>query len=188
MRDAAKTKELIEKTALRLFVEKGVAETTIRDIASTAGIAEGTMYRHYPSKDALAWSLFKENLTWLVRDLDLLQQDHRKLKGKLEAMIRRFCAFFDEDRYLFSYLLLYLHGQHRRVTKDMPHPEFLLRGVIAEGMARGEIPKGDADVAAAMVVGIVRQLAVSILFGRMSRSLSSLADTLVAAAWRVLKR
>ena len=41
MRDGSKTKALIEKKALKLFVKKGIRETTIKDIAKAARIAEG---------------------------------------------------------------------------------------------------------------------------------------------------
>lgn len=43
MRDGTATKELIGRTALRLFIGKGITETTIRDITSSAGIAVGTL-------------------------------------------------------------------------------------------------------------------------------------------------
>ena len=41
MRDGRKTKALIEKKALKLSVKKGIRETTIKDIAKAARIAEG---------------------------------------------------------------------------------------------------------------------------------------------------
>ena len=64
-RNGNHTKELIARTALQLFVEKGITETTVRDIAAAAGIAEGTLYRHFESKEHLAWELFSTNYTGL---------------------------------------------------------------------------------------------------------------------------
>ncbi len=187
MRDGTKTKKLIDETALRLFVEKGVTETTIRDIAAAADIAEGTLYRHYASKSELAWELFSKNFVDLALKLDRLQQGRRTLRGKIEAMISQFCAFFDEDPVLFSYLLLTQHGQLRRVTPEMPHPVTVLKEVIAGGMDRGEIPQGNSNVAGAMVLGLVLQVAVFKIYGTVDQSLASLAPTLVDASWRVLQ-
>ena len=180
------TKELIARTALELFVEKGVTETRIRDIAQVAGIAEGTMYRHYASKDELAWELFSTNLKAFGLEVDTVQREHETLRAKLDAIIRYFCKRFDEDWVLFSYLLLSQHEHARKVPPDTTNPVDVLHKVIAEGMEQGEIPKGDSGVASSMVLGIILQVAVAKVYGGIEPSLSSLADTLLAASWRVL--
>lgn len=186
MRPKNHTKELIARTALALFVEQGIDGTTIRDIAAAAGIAEGTLYRHYSGKDALAWDLFSANYTAFARELRRIQADQATLRAKLDAMVRQFCTFFDDDPVLFSYLLLAQHGQLQKITPEMPNPVEVVREVMAGGMDRGEIPAGDPNVAAAMVLGIVLEVAVFKIYQRLPQSLTSLADTLVEACWRAV--
>jgi AcrR family transcriptional regulator len=186
MRDGSKTKELIARTALQLFVEKGVTETTIRDIASAAGIAEGTLYRHFDSKDQLAWELFSTNYLAFARELDRLQEEYDTLQDKLAAMVRQFCAFFDRDPVLFSYLLLAQHGQLKKVTPEMETAVTVLQKVIAQGMARGEAPEMEVELAAAMVLGVVLEVAIFKAYSRINQDLSQLSETLIAACWRVL--
>jgi AcrR family transcriptional regulator len=186
MRYGSKTKELIARTALLLFVEKGITETTIRDIAGAAGIAEGTLYRHYESKDQLAWELFSTNYLAFARELDRLQEEYDTLQDKLAAMIRRFCAFFDRDPVLFSFLLLAQHAQLKKVTPEMQTAVTVLQKVIARGMARGEVPGMEVELAAAMVLGVVLEVAVFKAYDRITQDLSQLSETLIAACWRVL--
>lgn len=188
MRDGIKTKESIERTSLRLFVEKGIAETTIRDIASAAGIAEGTMYRHYAGKEELARSLFSKNFAGFSRELDRFQKGQSGTRKKIEAMVRRFCAFFDEDPILFSYL--FLHARHTRVSfvePDAPHALNILVKVIADGMERGEIPERNPHLVASMVAGVVLQVATARAYGEIDESLMELSDVLVVTAWKVVK-
>ena len=51
MGKAEDTKARVERAALTLFVARGVAETTTKEIAMAASIAEGTIYRYFPSKE-----------------------------------------------------------------------------------------------------------------------------------------
>jgi AcrR family transcriptional regulator len=185
-RDGSQTKVLIDDTALRLFVEKGVTATTIKDIAGTAGIAEGTIYRHYDSKRELAWELFAKNIVELAVNLDRCQQKQQALKDKLAAFINLCYSFFDTKPMLFSYLLLDHHGHIRKMTPDMPSPVRVLKNVIAGGMSAGEIPQADTDVKTAMVLGLLIQVAVFKIYGRITQSLTSLAPTLVENAWKIL--
>ena len=187
MRDGSATKELIRRTALALFVEQGVKETTIRDIAGRAGIAEGTMYRHYESKDELAWDLFGTNLLGLGAEFDEIRHQHSTMKAQSEAIIRRFCAFFDDDPVLFSYLLHMRHAHQKKITPRMRTPFAVIQDTVVAAIKRGEIRKQDPVLLTAMVFGMVQQVAAVIVAGRLKGSLGSKADSLVASSWRVLK-
>jgi AcrR family transcriptional regulator len=55
---AQRTRQLIRAAAARLFVEQGIAVTTMRQIAAEAGVAERTVYTVFPTKAGL----FKETL------------------------------------------------------------------------------------------------------------------------------
>jgi len=187
MGDGKATRTRISRAALALFVEKGVAETTVRDIAAAAGVAEGTLYRHFAGKEELAWELFAANFTGFAGELERLQAGEKTLAAKLAVMVGRFCSFFDQDPVLFSYLLLAQHGYLKRVTPEMPNPVEVVHQAIWRGMAQGEVPPGDPATATAMVMGIVLQVAVFKIYGRIQANLASLSDTLTAAGLRVLK-
>ena len=49
----------IEDAALRLFVRQGYFGTSIRDVATEAGVSVGNIYNYYPNKEALYESLIK---------------------------------------------------------------------------------------------------------------------------------
>ncbi|MEH2461080.1 TetR/AcrR family transcriptional regulator [Nostoc sp.] len=67
------TRTRILETAQRLFASKGFDGTTTRDLAQTAGVAEGTLFRHFPNKKAIlvevATSGWVEILTDLLTEL-----------------------------------------------------------------------------------------------------------------------
>jgi len=172
---------------MRLFVEKGIKETTIRDIAAEANIAEGTLYRHYASKEELAWRLFVDNFTAIGRTLAEIQRSQEGIRNKLAAIIRYFCSVFDRDAVMFNYLFLARHQHMLRLTPRMPNPYLVIRSVVREGMARGEIPQADLDLATSMVMGVILQPIDTRLIGRrIKQNVSGLAETMTNAAYRVL--
>ena len=189
MRNGSATKELIGRTALRLFVEKGVAETTIRDIAHAARIAEGTIYRHYASKDDLAWELFADNLQAIGRELHAIEDGGGTAGEKLAGMIRHFCAAFDHDEIGFRYMFLTRHGHLQKVPRHMTNPCEVFHSVIKTGIGAGEFPHEDPAVLATMVLGIIFQLTdTSLLNHPVGETMTGMADKIVAACLRVLAR
>ncbi|MGH6933747.1 MAG: TetR/AcrR family transcriptional regulator [Dongiaceae bacterium] len=187
MRDGSRTKQKIAEVALVLFVDKGVAETSIRDIARGAEIAEGALYRHYASKDDLAWRLFADSYVALARMLDDLQARQAGFRGKIEVLVRQFCQAFDDNPVLFSYLLLTQHDQIKKLSAEMPSPIRVVHRVIAEGLARQAGDKRNPDVVAAMVMGVVMQVAVELMYGRIAGRLTDQAELLIDACWRIIQ-
>ncbi|MEU1981167.1 TetR/AcrR family transcriptional regulator [Nocardia sp. NPDC019395] len=56
-------RDQIKRVAAGLFVEHGVAGTSVRDIAEGVGILSGSLYHHFPSKDAIAFAILNDFLT-----------------------------------------------------------------------------------------------------------------------------
>jgi AcrR family transcriptional regulator len=61
-RKDARPQELLD-AALALFVEKGFAATRSEEVAARAGVAKGTLYRYYPSKDELFKAVVRDKLS-----------------------------------------------------------------------------------------------------------------------------
>ena len=93
---------------------------------------------------------------------------------------------FDADPVLFRFLLLVQHQSLRR-TEGPETPVEVVRRAIAEGMARGEILKGDPDLATALIMGVILQPATFKTYGRLPGPMTPLAGRLSAACWNVLQ-
>jgi AcrR family transcriptional regulator len=177
------TRDRLEKAAVRLFVEKGVAETSVRDIARAVDISEGALYRHFVSKDELVWAVFERHYVEFASRLNTLAGTERTTRGKLAAMIRGFCHAHDENPTLFRFLLFVQHGQLNKLPPGTPTPVDAVRMVIERGIASKEVPAQNSDFATALVFGIVLQPVTFAAYGRLSSTMGPMSDRLVAAAW-----
>jgi len=59
-------------TASRLFAEKGYSHTTTAEIAREAGVAEGTLYHHFGSKDGIFLTLFDETMEGYLAGIEAI--------------------------------------------------------------------------------------------------------------------
>ena len=85
-----RTKERILEAALQLFREKGIEGTTTKEISKKAGIAEGTLFNYFKTKEDLALYFFQKEtadlIAWFRSDTRLR---HAPLPEKLFAIIHR---------------------------------------------------------------------------------------------------
>ena len=186
MGKAEETKARLERAALTLFVARGVAETTTKEIAMAASVAEGTIYRYFPSKEQLALDLFLRHHQGLAEALADAQRPAKGLRAKIEAIVRCYCEWADRDWTLFAYHLLNQHSFLIQVPDGMANPVTVVRDVISQAMKAGEIPKRNVDLAAASAIGVVMQAATYKVYGRFTGDLSDHVRFFADAAWAVL--
>ena len=124
---AEETSERILDAALRLFRERGFAQTTMRDIASEAGVATGAAYYYFRSKEELVMAFYLRTADEARDDLEQALRSSKDLRKRLRAMIELKFDQFDEHRELMAALLkagvdpndsLSPFGDETRVVRD----------------------------------------------------------------------
>jgi AcrR family transcriptional regulator len=83
------TKSKILEAAQKLFAHKGFNGTTTRDLAEMAGVAEGTIFRHFPSKKAILVELATEGWIEILTDLLTELSEMGSYKAVGQVMRRR---------------------------------------------------------------------------------------------------
>jgi len=86
-RQRQEREHLILEAAEQLIVEKGYYETSIDDIALRVGIAKGTVYLHFPSKEALATTLLEHTMQHFLESVDAILATDQSPDTKLRSIL-----------------------------------------------------------------------------------------------------
>lgn len=187
MREGQKTRSRIERMALELFAEKGIRATTVRDIAGRSTVAEGSLYRYYPSKDALARGLFLSHAETVRADLETLRRDSGDLESFVSGLIIYICGLYDRDPVLFSYLFLGEPSTLRTLGVLDDLPQEVLTAVLAETFARRGQTDRDPVLVTAQIMGTLLQAATYHLYGKLTKPLTDYSDDLFFAVFKILE-
>jgi AcrR family transcriptional regulator len=95
--DAAGKRDILT-AALHLFVRDGLCETTIRDIAKSAGYSNPVLFKHFDSKDHLALHLFEQCYLGLFAAVAAALVGESGFRAQLRALIETYLNALDEDR------------------------------------------------------------------------------------------
>ena len=71
--DARRNRELLMAAALEAFTERGADDTSLEEIARRAGVGIGTLYRHFPNRQALVEALYLDEVEEVCRSASELQ-------------------------------------------------------------------------------------------------------------------
>jgi AcrR family transcriptional regulator len=106
------TRARILDAAMDLFRRNGFARTTMREIASEAGVALGAAYYYFDSKDAIVLAFYEQ----AQHDLDPLLEEalatSRDLGKRIRALLEAKLRYFEPNRSLLGTLAAYADPEH----------------------------------------------------------------------------
>lgn len=162
------TRRRILEAASRVFARKGLG-ATVSDIAADAGVSQGLAYRYFPSKDAIFYTLLRQMLQSGEADR-FSRGPWKSPREPLERFVAETIRMRQEHpefyRFLFQALsdeslpkdirqMLDVHG--RKVRR-------VLRRLIAEGQAAGEVSRGDPDQLVDVILACLEGLSTRIAY------------------------
>ena len=102
--DDAPAKREILRAALKLFSGRGLAATSIRDIAAESGYTNPALYKHFESKDALALHLFETCHARVWSTCATALASERTFDGKLDAFVAAWLGLLDDEPEVLAFL------------------------------------------------------------------------------------
>jgi len=177
-------RDLILRAAIRTFARNGFFGAQVADVARTAGVAAGTVYLYFRSKDDLLVSIFERVMS------EAIAEGRAALAGIADPLERlRRIAHLHLDRLSRDRdLAIVFQVELRQTTKFMERfsntllRDYLgiLRDVIAQGQAAGVVrPDINPTLAAKMLFGALDEMATNWMLSHRRSSLDGVADAVV---------
>lgn len=180
MRDPEKPQQIID-AAIRVFARTGYYNSRVSDIAREAGIASGTIYLYFKTKEEILVTLFREKMAGFVA------HQRRELAGQLDPVvkIRKLVgvhfSVLEQSPELAEVVQVELRQGHKFFRGASAHEVSayfeLIASVLEEGVAAGcfrsDLP---VKVATKVLFGAMDQMATSWVLGKRGYRLADTAD------------
>ena len=153
-----KTKRKIFETSMKLFAEKGYDATSIEEITATVGVAKGTLYYHFSSKEEIFNFLIEEGIKLLQNSIDIKTSKYTNYIDKIKAIVLIEIKIVQKYENLITILLSQFYGKEARNQKCQMHVyDYIeqIEKIVKEGINRGEIKQGDPKVISSEIYGLI---------------------------------
>lgn len=144
--------------ALKVFGAKGFEAARAEDIAAQAGIAKGTIYLYFESKEDIYEAAVQHAIGRLDERVQARLQEARGIRARLGALISTRLEFWMEQRNLYRLLLTVgREARHRKQTNAALRAATLsILGLFEEGVVSGELKAQPFEPIAWVVLDMLR--------------------------------
>ncbi len=160
---AFRTREILA-AARQLLEQRGLEAMTMEEIAAAAGVAKGTLYLYFQSKDDLILALINQVGENILRDVEASLQTPGTPPEKLRRMVSVLLDYLQRERLLFPiYARELLRGEEkpreglRHHYQDLEEKFVtLVTRLFAEGIAAGQFIPANPRLLTFLIRGLVR--------------------------------
>jgi AcrR family transcriptional regulator len=149
--------------ATRVFAERGFRATDTQLVADAAGVGKGTLYRYFPSKEALFLAAVDRGMHRLRAEVDAAARDAADPLERIARAVRAYLGYFDANPELVElFILERSEFKHRAQPSYFEHREAnegewkdLIRALIAGGRFRDTCADAVCDVVSNLLYGTI---------------------------------
>ena len=153
-----KTKRKIFETSMKLFAEKGYDATSIEEITATVGVAKGTLYYHFSSKEEIFNFLIEEGVKLLQNSIDIKTAKLDNYIDKLKSIILIQIKIVNKYEDFITILLSQFYGKEARNQMCQKYVyEYIdkIEKIVDDGIKAGQIKKGNPKVIASEIYALI---------------------------------
>jgi TetR/AcrR family fatty acid metabolism transcriptional regulator len=163
-------RERILDAAERVFAKHGFYNARVAEIARDAGVADGTIYLYFKSKDDLLISLFESRMERVNTTLQAKVDAVASAPDKICTFLNAYALLAKEHPHVAEVLTIELR-QSSKFMKEYANPRFgeflrMLASIVEQGQQRGELDDGIPPlVAARALFGAIDELVLAWVLG-----------------------
>lgn len=158
-----KTRELIFKSAIKVFSEQGYKGATMDDIALNAGLAKGTLYYHFKSKEEIFQFVIKQGIMDLTKLAEKIKNSDDDYVTKLISLCKGQLVFLYTFTDLCKVVMSQMWGNDQRqeeLRKEIRGYIYILKDLLEEGRLLKKIQVKNTELMAYQIFGTLASTAI----------------------------
>ncbi|MGJ7911080.1 TetR/AcrR family transcriptional regulator [Neobacillus sp. LXY-1] len=150
------------KISLKLFSKNGYHKTKISDIVREAGVAQGTFYWYFPSKEAIALEIIQNGQQHILK---VVAQGYRQTNGTVqdavkssEKLFKDLFEFAEENKNLIKLLLNGVEAEasvNNVIKETWVKVEHSFQNNIKRAIELGILPEKDPSLESAFLISLI---------------------------------
>ncbi|GAA0726999.1 TetR/AcrR family transcriptional regulator [Clostridium malenominatum] len=177
-----KTKRSIFESAIKVFSIYGYDGATMDEVAAQAGVAKGTLYYHFKSKEEIFKYIIEEGMNLIKGRIEGAVKEESNSILKLKTLCKVQISLVYEKRDFFKVVMSQLWGQELRQLqlRDSIH-EYIkdIEEYLEEAMKDGFIKSGEKSFMAYTIFGMLCSTAVYELINSDKNNVDEVVDNLM---------